>query len=98
MAQIKSQIKRIETNEKARQRNASAKSAIRTSVSVRSRIATESKKVRVAVEKKDVEGAKAALKVALRLIDKSVTAGVYARNTAARKKSSLTKLVNSLAK
>lgn len=88
MAQIKSQIKRIETNEKARQRN----------VSVRSRIATESKKVRVAVEKKDVEGAKAALKVALRLIDKSVTAGVYARNTAARKKSSLTKLVNSLAK
>ena len=88
MAQIKSQMKRIETNEKARQRN----------VAARSRIATESKKVRVAVEKKDIEGAKEALKVALRLIDKSVTAGVYARNTAARKKSSLTKLVNSLAK
>ncbi len=88
MAQIKSQIKRIETNEKARQRN----------VSVRSRIATESKKVRVAVEKKDVEAANAALKVANRLIDKSVTDGVYTRNTAARKKSSLTKLVNSLSK
>lgn len=88
MAQIKSQIKRIETNEKARQRN----------VSVRSRIATESKKVTVAVEKKDAEAAKAALKVALRLIDKSVTAGVYARNTASRKKASLTRLVNSLAK
>ena len=88
MAQIKSQIKRIETNEKARQRN----------VSYRSRIATESKKVRVAVEKKDVEAAKEALKVANKLIDKSVTAGVYTRNTAARKKASLTKLVNSLSK
>jgi len=88
MAQIKSQIKRIETNEKARQRN----------VAYRSRIATESKKVRLACEKKDVEAAKAQLKVALKLIDKSVTAGVYARNTAARKKSSLTKLVNSLEK
>ena len=88
MAQIKSQIKRIGTNELARQRN----------VSYRSRIATASKKVRVAVEKKDAEAAKEALKAATKLIDKSVTAGVYARNTAARKKSSLVKLVNSLEK
>lgn len=88
MAQIKSQIKRIGTNEKARQRN----------VSYRSRISTESKKVRVAVENKDAKAAAEALKVALKLIDKSVTAGVYTRNTAARKKSSLTKLVNGLAK
>lgn len=88
MAQIKSQIKRIQTNEKSRQRN----------VSYRSHIATESKKVRLAVEKKDVQAAQEALKVALKLIDKSVTAGVYTRNTAARKKSSLTKAVNSLTK
>ena len=88
MAQIKSQMKRIRTNELARQRN----------VSDRSRIATASKKVRVAVEKKDAEAAKEALKAATKLIDKSVTAGVYARNTAARKKSSLVKLVNSLEK
>ncbi len=88
MAQIKSQMKRIETNEKARQRN----------VAVRSRIATESKKVRVAVEAKDLAKAEEALKVALKLIDKSVTDGVYSRNTAARKKSSLSKLVNSLKK
>ena len=88
MAQIKSQIKRIASNEKARQRN----------VSYRSRIATASKKVRVAVENNDAAAAQAALKVALKLIDKSVTAGVYTRNTAARKKSSLTKLVNGLAK
>lgn len=88
MAQIKSQMKRIETNEKARQRN----------VSFRSRVATESKKVRMAVEAKDVKTANEQLKVALKLIDKSVTAGVYTRNTAARKKSSLTKLVNGLTK
>ena len=88
MAQIKSQIKRIGTNEKARQRN----------VSIRSQIATASKKVRVAVEKGDVEAATVALKNAIRLIDKSVTAGVYARNTAARKKATLTKAVNGLAK
>ena len=88
MAQIKSQIKRIASNEKARERN----------VSYRSRIATESKKVRAAVEKKDVKAANEALKVALKLIDKSVTAGVYTRNTAARKKSSLSKLVNELGK
>ena len=87
MAQIKSQIKRIETNEKARQRN----------VAVRSRVATASKKVRVAVEAKDVKKANELLKEATRLIDKSVTAGVYKRNTAARKKAALAKLVNSLA-
>ena len=87
MAQIKSQIKRIGTNEKARQRN----------VAYRSRISSQSKKVRVAVEKKDVEAAKKELKLALQLIDKSVTAGVYKRNTAARKKAALAKLVNSLA-
>jgi small subunit ribosomal protein S20 len=88
MAQIKSQIKRIATNEKARQLN----------VSVRSRISSASKKVIAAVEKKDVEAANACLKEALRLIDRSVTYGVYARNTASRKKSTLTRLVNSLAK
>ena len=86
MAQIKSQIKRIETNERSRQRN----------VAIRSRIATESKKVLALVEKKDVEAAKKQLVVACKLIDKSVTAGVYARNTAARKKSYLQRLVNSV--
>ena len=88
MAQIKSQIKRNKTNEKARQRN----------VAARSRIATASKKVRVAVEAKDLEKAQEALKLANKLIDKSVTAGVYTRNTAARKKATLTRLVNSLEK
>ena len=86
MAQIKSQIKRNKTNEKARQRN----------VSIRSRIATESKKVVVLVEAGDKAKASEQLKLALKLIDKSVTAGVYTRNTAARKKSHLNKLVNEM--
>lgn len=86
MAQIKSQMKRIGTNEKSRQRN----------VSIRSEVRTASKKVRVAVEAKDVVAAEAALKAAIKLIDSSVSAGVAKRNTAARQKSSLQKLVNEL--
>ena len=45
MANIKSQVKRIKTNEKARSRNASYKSAMRTAI----------KKVEAACKAKDVE-------------------------------------------
>ncbi len=86
MANIKSQIKRIGTNEKARKRNASAKSAIRTA----------SKKVRLAVEAKDLEKATTLLNSAFRLIDKSVSDGIQHKNTAARQKAELSRLVNSL--
>ncbi len=86
MANIKSQVKRIGTNEKARLRNASAKSAIRTA----------SKKVRVAVEAKDVVKAEALLNEAFRLIDKSVSDGIQAKNTASRQKATLQKLVNAI--
>ena len=86
MANIKSQIKRIGTNEKARQRNASAKSAIRTAM----------KKVRMAVETKDLEKAKVLLQKAYSLIDKSVSDGIQHKNTAARQKAELAKLVNGL--
>ena len=86
MANIKSQIKRNRTNEKARQRNKAAKSAIRTA----------SKKVRVAVEAKDLEAAEKALLAATSLIDKSVSDGIQHKNTASRQKSELQRLVNSL--
>ena len=86
MANIKSQIKRIGTNEKARQRNAAAKSAIRTA----------SKKVRLAVEAKDLEKAEALLKVAFQRIDKSVSDGIQHQNTASRQKATLQRLVNSI--
>jgi len=86
MANIKSQIKRIGTNEKAHQRNISAKSAIRTAV----------KKVKAAVEAKDVKAAEELLNKAFTLIDKSVSDGVQHKNTAARQKSELSNLVNSI--
>ena len=86
MATIKSQIKRNRTNEIARDRNRAAKSAIRTA----------SKKVRVAVEAKDLATAEAALVNAFRLIDKSVSDGIQHKNTASRQKGELQRLVNSL--
>ena len=86
MANIKSQIKRNRTNEEARKRNASAKSACRTAA----------KKVRLAVEAKDLAKAEEALKVAFRLIDKTVSDGIQHQNTAARQKGELQRLVNSI--
>lgn len=86
MANIKSQKKRNRTNEIARLRNKAAKSALRTAM----------KKVRLAVEAKDLAKAEEALKAAFRLIDKSVSDGIQHKNTAARQKSEIQKLVNSL--
>ena len=86
MANIKSQIKRNRTNEEARKRNASAKSACRTAA----------KKVRLAVEAKDLVKAEEALKVAFHLIDKTVSDGIQHENTAARQKGELQHLVNSI--
>lgn len=86
MANIKSQIKRIGTNEKARVRNASQKSAIRTAI----------KKVKAAVEAKDVALATDLAKKAFSLIDKSVSDSVQHKNTAARQKAEVSRLVNSI--
>jgi len=86
MANIKSQIKRNRTNEIARERNKAAKSAVRTAI----------KKVKLAVEAKDAEKAQAALIEAERLIDKTVSDGIQHKNTGARQKSEIRKLVNSL--
>ena len=86
MANIKSQIKRNKTNEIARQRNKSAKSAIRTAM----------KNVRLAVEAKDKAKAVEASEKAFKLIDKSVSDGIQHANTAARQKSTVARLVKSL--
>ena len=86
MANIKSQIKRNRTNEAARARNKSAKSAIRTAM----------KNVRLAVEAKNKAKALEAEKVAYKLIDKSVSDGVQHANTGARQKSTVARLVKSL--
>lgn len=86
MANIKSQIKRNRTNEVARERNKAAKSAVRTAI----------KKVKVAAEANDKKAAEAALIEATRLIDKTVSDGVQHKNTAARQKSEIQKIVNSM--
>ncbi len=86
MANIKSQKKRIITNEKRRKANASFRSQMRTAI----------KKVRVACENKDLEAAEALLPNAISLIDKSVKKGVQHINTASRQKSHLVLQVNEL--
>ncbi len=77
MANIKSQQKRIITNEKRRLANQAFKSSMRTAI----------KKVRLAVEAKDLAAAEAALPIAVSLIDKSVQEGIQHINTASRQKS-----------
>lgn len=88
MANIKSQIKRIQTNEKARLRNSAVKSEIRTAA----------KKFKLAVAAGQAEEAEAAFRTTVRLIDKSVSKGVQHKNKAARQKSTLTNLINDMKK
>lgn len=86
MANIKSQIKRNKTNEKARQRNKAYKSELKTYV----------RKVRTAVAEGDAAAAGDALKAASRKLDKAVSKGVIHKNQAANRKSGLAKLVASV--
>ena len=72
MANIKSQIKRIKTNEKARLRNKSVKSELKTYV----------RRVREAVEAGDKDAALEHLKAASRKLDKAVSKGVIHKNQA----------------
>ncbi|EXF24626.1 MULTISPECIES: 30S ribosomal protein S20 [Nesterenkonia] len=86
MANIKSQKKRILTNEKARQRNQGVKSQLRTAI----------KKVRNAVAAGDKDAAIAANREAARKLDKAVSKGVLHKNNAANRKSGLAATVNAL--
>lgn len=79
MANIKSQKKRILTNEKARLRNKAVKSALRTHV----------RKFREAVVAGDVEKAQEAARVACRALDKAASKGVIHSNQAANRKSAI---------
>lgn len=87
MANIKSKQKRVLTNEKSRQRNKSVRSAVR----------TEIRKFREAVESGDKAAAEKQLRVASRALDKSVSKGVFHRNTAANKKSGMANAFNKMA-
>ena len=83
MANIKSQKKRILTNEKARLRNNSYKSELKTLI----------RKVESAVESGNKDAAVETLRNASRKLDKAVSKGVLHKNTAANKKSGLAKKV-----
>ena len=85
MANIRSQKKRIKTNEIARQRNRAIKSELRTFVS----------KFETVLESGDTEAAKAALGVALQQYDKAAAKGAVHRNYASRHKSRLSRRLNS---
>ena len=85
MPNIKSAIKRVELGKARTIKNASAKSALRTSLR-RFEEATS----------KDSETAALALKKAARALDKASSKGLIHKNLAARKKSRLTKRLSKL--
>ena len=86
MANIKSQKKRVKTNEKARQRNKAIKSELRTHV----------RHFRAAVAEGDKDKAVELSRVANRALDKAVTKGVIHANQAANRKSAISLTVNTL--
>ena len=81
MANIKSQIKRVKTNEKAYIRNKSVSSSIKTAV----------RKFREALAKGDAATTTTVLRAASKALDVAVAKGVIHRNAAANKKSSMAK-------
>ena len=86
MANIKSAKKRVLTAEKKRIRNVAFKTSIKSAV----------KKVIELAKAEDKEALNAAMSKAYQLCDKAVSKGILHKNTAARKKSRLTKAVNKL--
>ena len=86
MANIKSAKKRILIAEKNRVRNVAFKTSIKTAV----------KKVLELANGEDKDALNASLSKAYQLCDKAVSKGILHKNTAARKKSRLTKAVHKL--
>ena len=86
MANIKSQKKRIITNEKARMRNRAVRSELKTAIRV----------VREAVEAKDGATAYAAALKACRLLDKAASKGIIHKRQAANRKSGVMKFANTV--
>ena len=86
MANIKSQIKRNRQNEKARLRNKSVKSSLKTVI----------RKLNEASESGNTETATTLLRDASRQLDKAVSKGVIHKNQAANRKSAIAKRVTSL--
>ncbi len=79
MANIKSQIKRNATNEKARLRNKAVKSGLKTAV----------RQFREAAAAGDKDAATQALRQASRKLDKAASKGVIHKNQAANRKAAM---------
>ncbi|HEU5474483.1 MAG TPA: 30S ribosomal protein S20 [Actinophytocola sp.] len=86
MANIKSQIKRIKTNERRRLRNKSVKSSVKTAI----------RKFREAADAGDKDQALTLLRDASRKLDKAAGKGVIHANQAANKKSAMAKRANQI--
>ena len=86
MANIKSQIKRNRQNEKARLRNKSVRSQLKTRIKAAETSATGG----------DADATEATLRSAISTIDRAATKGVIHKNAAARKKSRLIKRLAAL--
>jgi len=84
LANIKSAKKRVNIAERNRLRNVSIRSAVKTAV----------RKVLEAVKSANSEEITVALNKAYSVIDKAVSKGVLHKNTAARKKSRITRHIN----
>ncbi len=80
MANIKSQIKRNRTNEKARLRNKAVRAEVKTRV-----------KTAITAVESGADNAVAAQREAMKKIDKAAAKGVIHRNAASRRKSRLAK-------
>ena len=88
MAKSKTPAKRARTAEENRIKNKSYKSKLKSTV----------KKYEVSLSAENVDAARENLLQVTSLIDKSVSKGILHKNTAARKKSALSKKYNNLAK
>lgn len=86
VANIKSQKKRILTNEKSRIRNRAVKSELKSAV----------KNVHTAVAEGDKEKAQEAASAAVRLLDKAASKGIIHKNQAANRKSAVMTALNGM--
>ncbi|MBC9785026.1 30S ribosomal protein S20 [Heliobacillus mobilis] len=88
MPNIKSAMKRVKIARERTLKNASARSALRTTL----------KRFEEALASANMDNARAALAKAVRALDKASAKGLIHKNTASRKKSRITKRFNSKAK
>lgn len=86
MPTSKSAAKRERQNETHRLRNRAAKSAVRTQI----------KKFSQAVKQNEKETAQTEFALMVKMLDSASGKGIYHKNTVARKKSRMSKLLNSI--